>query len=141
MLHEQMTIQVLDLMAEAPGRQALVFDLEPLTVPVLGTDTHHLRPRYHAVFPGNAQAALQPGLFSLGVDDLRVHQLDQLILLVQHHAHPAQYAHLGRSQAHAAGVGQCICQVVQQRMQPAVKICNRAAHLAQARLALQRDLS
>ena len=50
------------LMAEAPGRQALVFDLEPLTVPVLGTDTHHLRPRYHAVFPGNAQAALQPCL-------------------------------------------------------------------------------
>ena len=35
-LHEQMTVQMLDLVAEAPGRQSLVLHLEKCAVPVLG---------------------------------------------------------------------------------------------------------
>ena len=135
------TAKVLDLVAEAAGGQALVLRLKPVAVPVLGTDTDDIGPRHLAVFPGDTEAALQAGLLALGVDDLRVDQLDELVILVQHHAHTAQHTHLGRGQAHAAGLLQRVRHVIQQRAETAVEVGHRAADLGQALLALQCYLS
>ena len=132
---------MLDLVAEAPGCQPPVLHLEPFAVPILCADAHHLRAGDNAVLAGHAQAALQPRLLALRADDLRVHQLDELVVLVQHHAHPAQDTHLRRSQPHTAGLSQRIRHIVQQRVQTTVKIRYGAAHPGQALLALQCDLS
>ena len=132
---------MLDLVAEAAGGQPLVLRLEPVAVTVLGADADDVGPRHLAVFPGDAEAALQAGLLPLGVDDLRVNELDELVVLVQHHAHTAQHAHLGRGQAHAAGVLQRVRHVVQQRVEAAVEVGHGAADLGQAVLALQSYLS
>ena len=37
-LHKQMAVQMLDLVAESSGRQALALHLEPVAIPVLGPD-------------------------------------------------------------------------------------------------------
>ena len=63
-------------------------------------------------------------------------QLDELLLLVQHHADTAQHADLRGGQTHAAGFGQRVRQIVQQRMQTAVKVRHRTAHLGQAGFSL-----
>ena len=136
MLHEQMAVQMLDLVAEAAGSQSLILHLKPVTVPILRPDADDLRAGDLAVFPGNAEAALQTGLLTLGADDLRIHQLDKLLLLVQHYADTAQHADLRGSQTHAAGFRQRVRQIVQQRMQTAVKIRHRTAHLGQAGFSL-----
>ena len=95
-----------------------------------------IRPRDLAVFPGNAETALQTGLLTLSADDLRIHQLDELILLVQHHAHPAQHTYLRCGQPHAAGIGQRVRQIVQQRVQTSVEVRHRTAYLGQTGLSL-----
>ena len=136
MLHEQMAVQMLDLVAETAGGQTLVLHLKPVAVAILSADADDLRPRDLAVFPGNTEAALQAGLLTLSTDDLRIHQLDELILLVQHHAHAAQHAYLRGGQAHAAGVLQRVSQIIQQHVQAVIELRHRTAHLGQAGFAL-----
>ena len=141
MLHKQMAVQMLDLVAEGSGRQALALHLEPVAIPVLGPDPDHVRPGDDAPFAGHAEAALQPGLLAALSHDLRVHQFDILLrVLVQHHAHPAQHSHLGSSQPSAIGILQCFQHIVQQLVQVRVELRHRAAHLCQALLSLHHDL-
>ena len=44
-LHEQMAVQMLDLMAEAAGGQLLVLHLKQIAVAVLRPDTHRIGAR------------------------------------------------------------------------------------------------
>ena len=75
MLHEQVAVQMLDLMAEGPGRQPLGLRLEPVAVPVLRPDPYPVGPGDDAPLAGDAEAALQPGLFAALGDDFRVDEL------------------------------------------------------------------
>ena len=140
-LHKQMTVQMLDLVTEAAGRQCLILHLEKCAVPVLSPDPHRVGTGHHAILSRNAEAALQAGLFAVGGDDLGVHQFNDLVILVHHHAHPAQNAHLGCGQTYAAGIQQRVLQVVQQRVEPTVELRHRAALFRQAGLPLQHDIS
>ena len=142
MLHEQVAVQMLDLMAEGPGRQALGLRLEPVAVPVLRPDPHPVGPGDNAPLAGDAEAALQPGLLAALGDDLRVDELQIFLrFLVQHQTDPAQDPHLGCRQSRAVGVCQRLRHIVQQVMQPPVKFCHRAADLCQTLVALFYDLS
>ena len=132
---------MLYLVAEAPCGEIRVLHFKEIAVAILRAHPHHLRPGDDAVLPRDAQAALQPRLLSFGVDDLGIDQLNDLVVLVLHHADTAQNAHLRRRQTHAAGIQQRFLHVVQQRVQTAVKIRNRAANLRQAFVPLQNDLS
>ena len=58
MLHKQVAVQMLDLMAEAAGGDPLILHLKPLAVTVLRLDTHHIGAGHLAVFPGHAEAPL-----------------------------------------------------------------------------------
>ena len=140
MFHKQVAVQMLDLMAEATGSNPLVLHLEPLAVTVLRLDTHHIGAGHLAVFPGYAEAALQRRLLPFGIDDLRVDQLDDLVVLVQHDTNAAQDTHLRGCQTHAAGFLQRFRHIVQQRMQPVVEFRHRTAYLGEAFLTLQCDL-
>ena len=133
---------MLDLMAESPCREALSLRLEPFAVPVLCPHPHPVGPGDNAPLAGQAQAALQTGLLAALGDDLRVDQLQILLaLLVQHQAHPAQDAHLRGCQTGAVGVRQRFGHIVQQVMQPPVKLFHRAADLRQTLIALFHNLS
>ena len=132
---------MLDLMAEATGGQLLVLYLEKIAVPILRPDTHRIGAGDDAELAGDAEAALQTCLLPLGGDDLRVHQFNDILVLVHHHAHTAQHAHLRGGQTHAAGIQQCLLHVVDQRVQALIELRHRAAHLGQALVALQYDLS
>ena len=104
---------MLDLVAEASGCQVGILHLKEITVSILGSDAHHLRAGNHAVFPRYAQAALQSRLLSVSENDLGVHQLNDLVVLIQHHAHAAQDTHLGCGQSYASGIQQRVRHVVQ----------------------------
>ena len=91
--------------------------------------------------PGMLRQPSRPVCSPLGGDDLRVHQLDDVLVLVHHHAHTAQHAHLRGSQTHAAGIQQRLLHVVDQRVQALIELRHRAAHLGQALVTLQYDLS
>ena len=81
---------MLDLMAEGPGCQALGLRLEPVAVPVLRPDPHPVGPGDDAPLAGDAEAALQPGLFAALGDDFRVDELQIFLrFLVQHQTDPA----------------------------------------------------
>ena len=131
---------MLDLVAEAAGGQALVLHLKIVAVAVLCPHPDNIGTGHDAVFTRHAQTALQPGLFALGGDDLRVDELNDLVVLVHHHAHPAQHAHLGRRQAHAAAVHQRLCHVVQQRVESGIEIRHHPALLGQTLVSLYYDL-
>ena len=131
---------MLDLVAEAAGGDALVLHLEPLAVTILRLDPHHIGARHFAVFAGNAEAAFQRRLLALGVDDLRIDQFNDLVILVQYDADSAQNAHLRSGQTHAAGFLQRLRHVVQQRVEPVVELCHGAANLGETFLTLQCDL-
>ena len=78
MLHEQVAVQVLDLMAEGTGGQGLALHLEPVAVPVLGPDPHHIGAGDDAPLAGDAEAALQSRLLPALGHDLGVDELDEL---------------------------------------------------------------
>ena len=133
MLHEEVAVQVLDLVAEGPGGETLGLRLKPVAVPVLSPDPDDVGPLHHGELPRHAEAALETALLALGLDDLGVDELQiALIGLVQHQADPAQDAHLWRGQACAVGVRQGLRHVVQQLMQAAVEGRHRAADLGEA---------
>ena len=73
---------------------------------------------------------------ALGLDDLGVNQLDDLIVLVHHDAHPAQHADLRRGKADAVGLGQRLAHIVEQHVQPGIKILDLVAVLAQLRVSV-----
>ena len=132
---------MLDLMAEAARRQRLVLHLKKRTVAVLGTHTHHIGARHHAVLAGHAQAALQTGLLTFGGNNFGIDQFDDLVILIHHHAQTAQNTHLRRRQTHTAGINQRFGHIVKQCMQARVEICHRTADLFQAIITLQDNFS
>ena len=127
-------------MTEAPGDDLLALGLEPLSIPVLGPDLGIIGPLHQAVFPGDAEAALGPLLLPIGFQQLRVHQLQDVLSGVHHH-HPAENAHLGGGQSHAVGLGQGFPHIVQQLVQTPVKFFHRTADLMQGRLVGRQNLT
>jgi len=70
---------------------------------VLRAHAHGVGTGDDAPVAGQAQAALQAGLLALSLDDLGVHELDDLALAVLHDAHAAQDADLRRGQPDGVG--------------------------------------
>ena len=56
-LHIEVSVQVLQLMAEAAGHQLLPLGLEPFAIAVLGPDTDKIGPRNHPPLARNAEAS------------------------------------------------------------------------------------
>ena len=97
-------VQVLGLVAEAPGGDALPGVFHRVAVAVLGLQGHLHGALDNAVHAGEAQAALKALLLPFLADDLGVHQLQVLLVVVHDHHHTAENADLRGSQAQAAGV-------------------------------------
>ena len=139
-LNKKMSVQMLDLMAERAGSQALGLRLKPRTVPVLCPNTHPVGTGHDTPLAGDAEAPLQSGLLAALRDNFRVDQLQKfLALLVQHQTYPAQHTHLRCRQPGSVGVRQCLRHIIQQTVQPPVKFFHRAAHLCQTFIALFYD--
>ena len=64
---------MVDFMAQGTGHQFFPFDDECVAVSVHGFHLCIVRSFHGGIFTGNAQAALQTGLFSALGDDLGVH--------------------------------------------------------------------
>ena len=129
-------------MAEAAGSQAVALHLKIFAVPVLCAHLDIVRARDLTEHTGNAEAPLSACLFAGILDDLRIDQfIEDLVLILfhiglQNNNSAAQNAYLRCRQANAAALQQCISQIVQQLMQPVVKISNHAALLSQYRILL-----
>ena len=98
-----MAVQVVDLVAEAACHHALILHFKLVAVAILCLDLHLHRAGHFPPAAGQGQAAFQAGLLAGAADDLRIHQLDDVLLVVQHHHHTAADANLRGSQTHAAG--------------------------------------
>ena len=132
---------MLDLVAEAAGGDVLILDLEGRAVAVLRAHAHGVGTGDNAPASGQAQAALQAGLLALSLDDLGVHELDDLALAVLHDAHAAQDADLRRGKPDAAGLLQRFTHIVQQQVQTLIELRHRVADLLQARVTFFSDLT
>ena len=88
-LHEQVAVQMLNLVAEAAGRQPLALDLEedrrrgPVRAPVRRLGASRRR-----TCPERSGSPPEPVCSPSVVDDLWVDQLDDLLVLVDHDARP-----------------------------------------------------
>ena len=86
-------------------------------------------PGDHAELPGDAETALRPGLLPLLKKNLRIDELHDLVVIVDHEHRAAQDTHLGRGQARPLGFLQGVGHVVQQLVEPRVEFRHRAALL------------
>jgi hypothetical protein len=141
------------LVLDAAGQQTLGLQLEPIAVAVLCADSDGGRAGHCAVVAGEGQAALVGGLLILGHgEDLRVHEVDELVLVIcgdllrgvggiPHDEQAAQHPHLRAGQTHAVGVDHGLAHVVQQSRQTVIKIGHRAADLVQDGVALFHDVA
>ena len=152
-VHDGDAVQMVGLMADAPGQHTLGLNLEGVAVPVKGAGLHPLGPGDLAVAAGERQAALVQGNHLVGLlQNFRVHELDELqgrgillplgdVPLVNADEHPAHYPHLRAGQAVAVGVGQGFLHVVQQGSQTVVKLGHRAADLFQNGIAVLYNIT
>ena len=72
-------VQMIQLMAEAPGDQFLALSLEPLTVPVLRANLGIVGALHQTVLARNAEAPLRAALLAAGLHQLRIHQLQNFL--------------------------------------------------------------
>ena len=136
-----MAVEMVDLVQEAAGKDLVALVLVPVAVAVLRADNDMLRPGDDAVFAGQAQTALQPGLCLLAdLDDFGVHELDILVARVDDD-HAAQDSDLRPGQTDAVGIVHGLDHILDQDGQLLVKFCDRAADLGQDRVADGNDLS
>ena len=137
---------MVQLMAEAAAGKTHALHLEPLAVSVLGANLHLIGALHQAELARHAETALRAVLLTGGGDNLRVNELDDILILpfrhigLQHQHCPAQNTYLGRSQAHAVFVGQGLGHIVQQLVQARIELGHRAAVLVQCRLALYKNI-
>ena len=141
-------VQVVVLMLDAAGQQALGLQLKPVPVAVLCTDFDSRRAGHCTVMAREREAALVGSLFILGnSQDLGVDEINELVLVilgdlvrsiggVPHHEQAAEHANLRASQAHAISRDHRLAHIVQQGSQTVIKIGHRAADLVQDGVAL-----
>ena len=90
----------------------------------------------------NAQAALGAGLLPGRLHDGGVDELDHILLFpvrdvrLEHDDGAAQHADLRRGKADAVGLGQRLAHIVEQHVQPGIKILDLVAVLAQLRVSV-----
>ena len=135
-------------MLDAAAQQIPGFQLKPLTVAVLCAHLDSDGAGHGAVMAREGQTALIGGLLFLGYgQDLRVHKVDKLVLVilrdllrgiggVPHHKQAAQHAHLRAGQTHTVGGDHGLVHVIQQGSQTVIKGSHRAADLVQDGVAL-----
>jgi hypothetical protein len=73
----ELAVQVFDLMHKGASKQFFSFfasSLVPLSVHVLGTNSHFARPSHRLAKFGDAEAAFRLRVFALGVENLWIHQ-------------------------------------------------------------------
>ena len=109
-------------------------------MPVLCLDLHLSGTLHQAILPREGKTALAGGLTAGGAQDAGVHQLDDAVAHINND-HPAQNAHLGRSQSHTVGLIHGLCHVVQQFDQPLIKFFHRAADFIQRRIVILANFS
>ena len=127
-------------MAERPGNEFLALSLIPLSKSVLSADLDHIGPGDNTILAGDAETALHARLFPALGDNFRVDQLQNFLSHVYHH-HAAENAYLGCGQTDAPGVFQCLRHIVQQLMEPVIKLGHRAGHLAKCRVLFRQNIS
>ena len=133
---------MVDLVAEGARRQAAALDLEPFAVAILRADLYIVRALDDAELVRNAQAALGAGLLPGRLHDGGVDELDHILLFpvrdvrLEHDDGAAQHADLRRGKADAVGLGQRLAHIVEQHVQPGIKILDLVAVLAQLRVSV-----
>ena len=138
----ELAVQMVDLVTEGPGQQALAGDFKELAVAVLGADGDFIRPHHVALASGLAEAPFGARLLALGADDHGVDKLDEPVIVLHVDDHgPAQNAHLGSRQAHALGLVHGVRHVPQQQAQAQVELLHGMAGFAQGLIAEFEDFS
>ena len=133
---------MVNLVAESARRQAAALDLEPLAVAILRADLHVVRARDDTELVRDAQAALGTGLLPGRLHDDRVDELDHILLFVvldvrlEHDDGAAQHTDLRRSESNTVGLRQRLAHIVEQHVQPGIKILDLVAVLAQLRVTI-----
>ena len=134
-------------MAEAARGKSRALDLEPFAEAILRPDPDVHRALHETILARYAQAALRAVLLAGGLDYLGVNELDNVFVLAlgnvgfEHEHRTAQYADLRRCKADAVCLGKRVRHIVEQLMQPRVKVCHRAALFVQRRIALCKYMS
>ena len=72
MFAEQMTVQMLDLMAEAAGGKLFIFHLKGIAKTILSAHTDGIRARDNAPLAGKTEAAFKSRLFTALSDNFGV---------------------------------------------------------------------
>ena len=132
-VHEQLAVQVIDLVLDAGGEQFVRFYFEGVAVPVQGINPHSGRAFHLLVEPGHRQAAFFVGRQLIGEwGDLRVDvHLGLVALFGQiHHQQALVHVHLSGRQADAGGVVHGFDHVVDQFAKLVIYLFHRLCYCA-----------